>query len=363
MLNFFLTKYHPDQLGIKQYSKFDYIRSRYQFEINKITEYYQHRIRAIYNNNIFSRVITLMSPDINLDLFEYFKYVDQDAPYIARQFNMVNNISQGKMYKNIFYEDNSYAIINHVSNDINLYSIRQNWRQLAPLRCIYTRTYNLDFYQMDKKKIPSSEELTVVEIDIVMMLLQYRFWAVERLLNDNSTNPNVYVYTILYPNFVNTIIDIKLFNRFINVFNNRNMVTADIKHPFHVLDYSNGIDQIYKQVQKDFTHSNPPLQQVLETIPTIYNKDMIHALYINNPYYTKQSEWSLWLSRIDYIVFLLDFLGDRGIARNRMYVNRLPSLIKRLENGSTIIESKIPPHMYKSFTESIEKIKEKIGRR
>lgn len=363
MFNFFLTKYHPEQFGIKKYSKFDWIRSRYQFEMNKITNYYRKRIRAMNNNNIFSRMITLMSPNLNAELFDYFRYIDQDAPYIARQFKLVSNISRGLVLPNVFYNDNSYAIINHVETDVKLYSIKQDWWNIVPLRCTYTRTYNLDFYQMDRTLPAKEEELTIAELDIVKMLLQYRFWAKWRLENDNSTNPNVYVATVLYPNFVNTIVDIKLFNRFINLFYNTFMDDVDIRHPFNVLDYSRGIDDIYLKIQKDLLKANVPLVQLLRTIPTIYNKDMIDALYINNPYYTRQSEWSIWIARIRYFKFLIDFLGERGLARNRMYIYNLPTMIKRLENRSTDLAYQLPNNMYLEFLNTIEYIKEKIGRR
>ena len=304
-----------------------------------------------------------MSPSLDMDLFDYFRYIDQDSPYISRQFNIVSNISQGKMFKNLFYADNSYAIIVNVNNEINLFNIKKNWRELVPLRCIYTRTTNLDFYQMDKTIIPKHEELTIVELDVVMMLLQYRFWAKERLFNGWSSNPNVYVYMMLYPHFVNTMLDVQLFNRFKNIYYNIPNSEMEAKHPFHVIDYTNGIDNIYRQVQNNFSKSNVTITHLLRIIPTIYNNDMAETLFINNPYYTKQSEWSIWLSRIDYIVFLLDFIGTRGLSRNRDILYSLPATIKRLETRSTTIEDKVLPHMYQEFLEKIEYIKEKIGRR
>ena len=363
MFSFFLRKNHNIATPLKKYSKFDWIRRRYEFEINKITDYYTHRTRAVNNTNLFSRMIFLLQPNLDLDIATYFRYVDQNSEYLARQFKMVSNISKGSVYKNLFYKDNSYAIVNYVENDINIFTIGDSWRELVPLRMIYTNSTSVDFYQMDKTRIPEHQNLTVCELDVNMMLLQYRYWAKERLRDDFSTNPNVYVYQMLYPRFVNSGIDIALFNRLMALYYNYSIEENDIRHPFHVLDYTNGIDSIYKEVLSHMDKGNMMLEQMLRMIPTLYYDNMLDALYINRPIYTRQSEWSIWVSRLKYFNFLIDLMGPRGISRNRMYLYNLPTLIRQLENRSTDLTMVLSNDLLSMVYTEIEKIKTKIGRR
>lgn len=363
MLTFFLTKTHPINTATKKYSKFDWIKRRYLFDINKVVEYYQNRPRVVENRNIFSRLIYLLSPNIDLDLIDYFKYVDRSGEYLARTFGLVSNISKGKVFKNLFYLDNEYVVVNYSNNYINLLNVPHTWRLLRPLRMIYSTSTDFDYYQFDKSKSRREITTTCVELDINMMLLQYKYWARERLRLGYSTNPNVYVCEMLYPNFMLTSIDIILFNRFIKLFYNEPIEEFTLKHPFHLLDYTKGIDNIYSTIISDYDRANVPIVQLLRTIPTIVNNDMIDTLYINRPVYNRQSEWALWVARIRYINFIIDILGERGRNRNKQELNTLPALIRMLENRSTDIYSQLPDDLHSEFNMYLEQIKNKIGRR
>lgn len=363
MLNFFLTKNHPIQYAIKKYSRFDYIKRRYEYELNKILNYYHNRDRAVEGRNIFSRMIHLLSPNIDTDIGDFFSYADREGPYIAKQFHLVSNMNKGRVYENLFYHRNNYVIINHVNSGYNLFNIKENWINLCPLRITYSNITDLDFYLLDNTKALNYKTVMVCELDIILMLLQYYFWCKERLHEDFSTNSNVFVYKVLLPNAMKTGIDICIFNRFMNLFYNYDMNNFELKHPFHVIDFRNYVDEILKLIIKDIDKGNYAIEQVLHMLPTIVNENMIDALYINNPWFNRQSEWTIWVARIKYIDFLIDLIGKRGVSRNKHLLNRLPSRIRELENRSTHYEHMLPNELLTDMNYHIENIKEKIGRR
>ena len=69
---------------------------------------------------------------------------------------------------------------------------------------------------------------------------------------------------------------------------------------------------------------------------------MLDMLRLGNQFHTAQSLWSKWLARVDDMIFLLEFLGERGRQRNR--VTTLP-----LNTPTTILEY---------FTSSLDRIEE-----
>lgn len=363
MFNLFLTKEHPINYAVKKYATFEYISRRYLAELTKIILYYRNRTGAVDNTNIFSRIITLASPDIDLNIGDYFKYTDANVDYITRQFKLTSNISMGIVHNNIFYKDNEYTIIRHINTDINISKLKDNWINRSPIRVIYTTETDIDFYILDKHKIPNDTTITIVEIDTTLMLLMYRYWTKERLKEDRSINPNYFVYNIVLPNTIKTMLDIVLFNRLRKLYYKESMKDFRIHHPFNVLDYSSNIDRMYRLVLDNIVNTPAPLEQILYTIPTMVYPTMLNALYINSPIYNKNSEWVIWIARLEYIVFLLDLLGERGISRNREYVYRLPVMIKTLENRSTTVLDKLPNEMITMFNYYIEEIKRRVGRR
>lgn len=363
MFEFFLNKDYPIQHAIKKYTMFEYITRRYQAEITKITLYYRNRYRATNNTNLFNRIITLMSPDLELDIADYFKYTDANTKYITRQFDFTSNISMGKVHENVFYANNEYVIINHVDTDINIFKLREDWINKTPIRIIYTNETDLDFYVLDKKKETLDTTITIVEVNTTLMLMMYRFWAINQIKEGRATNPNYFVATILLPNMIKTMVDHVLFNRLRKLFYGEKIRNFDINHPFNVIDYSSRVDGIYRNVLDDIHNVSAPLEKVLYTIPTIIYPTIIDALFINRPIYTRRSEWAIWVARLEYMLFLIDLLGEKGVARNREYIYRLPVRIRELENRSTTIVDKLPNEMICNFNYCLEEIKRKIGRR
>lgn len=365
MLSFFLRKFNAaeESYSIKKYTKFDYIRRRYLDELFKIIDYYHMKDNAVDNRHPLSKIITNTAPNIELDIVEYLKLVETNVPYISKQFNITSDKSSGEVFKNVFYQDNSTEILLLVKNEFDIFSLESNWRDAKPLRCIYTENTDLDFHIPNGQKSLDTEQITVFEIDLTLMMLQYKYWALERVRLDKSTNTNVFISTIVLPNSIGNILDLTLFNRYLKIAQGETIKEFDINHPFNVLDLSRGVDSIYKKVAKDTVDNALYLEQLIETVPCVYNEDMNEAVTINKSIYNRQSEWVLWVARISYIRNLIEIMGNRGIRKNKGEVNNLPSKLKLLERRETSVDTQLEPELMNNFYEDIRKIKKEVGSR
>lgn len=363
MIRYFTSKRIGLTLPIKKYTRFDYLRNRYLIELEKIKVYYRERDSGVNNNHILSKIIDLLDASINLEVNKYYEIVDTQGPYVCRQLGLVSNINNGDVLQNIFYKQNSYEIINYVTTDILTYELETNWKNKECLKVTYTDETALDFHLLNGSKIKNKESLTVLELDVPLMMLMYRSWCKDRLRNNRSTDSNVFISTIVLPNALNNMLDLTLFNRFMCLTNEIDIPSFRIKHPIPILDYSYGIDNIYKEVIKDIYNNNIYLDQMMSTIPCIYNITMKDALFINRPYPNKQSEWVIWVARIKYISFLLNVLGYRGIVKNKDVFNTLPYLLKELKNRSTNVYSKLNGVLLGNFVKDVEEIEKHVGTR
>jgi len=363
MYNFFTNNKSTISYPIRKFSKFKYIEDKYKYELNKIKDYYSFtRERAVPNGHPISKLVDLLSPSINLELNDYYKEVAVNAKYIARQLEFTSNINKGKPFNNIFYKSNSQELLITTEEYFDLEEYEFMWRDSVSIRCIYNELTDLDFSVPFGDKELSRASLSVYEIDIVKVLMQYRYWCKERIALAASTNSNVFVAMIVLPNMIKSITNISLFNRLLKKSVGVSIKSFDINHPFNVLDYSKGVDKIYKSVNKHIKGKNMALEQVILHIPLL-DANPMDVLHITHKYYTKQSEWVLWLARTSYIARLLEFMGDTGMRANLDLINRLPTLIKQLEQGSTNFDSGLDKIHVESFEQNIKIIKKKVGNR
>lgn len=361
MFDIFLKTTDNMKYPIKYYSKMDYIKRRYLFELNRIMTYYGQRDRATNNTHPISRLVTLIAEDPYKDPMDYFAKIDSGKDFIARQFKFVSNISFGELHDNIFYKRNSKELINSVDHTIDPYDFRTNWKKYVPIRVVYTEETDIDFYTFTGDKEKPNMQISAYEIDVNILMLMYKYWSLERMDHDQSINQNVFTYQVVLPRMMISMLDLVIWNRFIAIFKEQTLNNNMSKHPFHVLDLTSGLDAILTTISKDLKGDGIPYRQVIDSIPTITAVNMSHALVLNRPYYTRQSEWSIWASRIDYLLFLLEFGDKKGIQRNRNITSQILRHIRFLENGSTPIESKLGEYLNREFWVKIEKIKTLLG--
>lgn len=363
MFNFFTKPPSGIEYTIKKYYKFEYIKRRYLLEVNKIKDYYRKRDRAVNNSHILSRMVNMLAPNYTADDFEYFKIVDSNAKYVSRQFGIVSNISKGKVFENELYRSNSSEILLYVESDIDLDTIKLTWDNKSPLRCIHSDSTIINFsFPYANVDLPA-QTYTIYEIDVTLMLMMYKYWAVERVSNDMSINPNVFIATYVLPNTIDSMLDMSLFNRFLAIASG-SKVDPNIfnPHPFTILNYADGIDSIYKDVLRDVRGEKLFLEQLLKSIPMVTEDDALAVTKVNHKYYTRQSLWVLWLAKIRTIRRLLYILGKKGRGMNRNLITRLPYIFKTILNRVSDIEDHVPEYIYEDFVSEITKVKKVLKR-
>lgn len=362
MLQMFLNYSDTRNYPLKIYGNINFLRNKYYKEYKRIKYYYQYSNRATLNNHPLSRLVYDLQLDPTMDVFEYYKRIDSIKNYLSKRYDIVSNINVGKPWNNVFYRSNSIEILLNVDYKIDPYDFQLNWNKYIPIRCITTDNVDLDFYPMNGTKDLSNRTISVYEIDINILMLMYKYWSIYRLENDMSINTNIFISTIVLPRISRSNIDLGIYNRMKLLSNNIIPNSNNYKHPMFVPDYKNNIDKLLKILIED-TKSKPYyIIQLLNYVPTIF-KALLYTLNINIDIYTRQSEWVIWLSRIDDILFLLQYLDKRGIAYNIKEISKLPFLIKRLENSGFPLFNILPNNEVNEFKDKLEKIKSIVGRR
>lgn len=363
MLQLFMSS-DDTNYPIKYYPRMDYIKRRMGIELSRIQNYYFYREGGVNNSHLISRLIHMLYENYETDPLALFRRLNYTKEYIARQMKIVSDISFGEVHNNIFYNGNSKEILISVDNFIDPFEMREHWREFVPIRVVYTDEVDLDFYQFDGTKTKSRESLTVVEIDITILVMMYNYWSLERLKNNQSTNTNYFTKMIVLPKMMGSMLDLTIWNRFMGIFYNSDLNTSySVRHPIHMINMHNEIDNILRNVVRDVEDKSIVFNALIESVPTIYNYKMNNALQLNRDGFTRQSEWTIWASRIDYIDFLIDIAGKRGFSRNTTDIYKLPQYIRLLRNNSTPIFDMLSGDILKRFNFTLDKLESKIGKR
>lgn len=348
---------------IKKYPRMDVVKKMMMSELKRVKNYYRIRERGVANDHLLSRLITMCSLNITLSDMGYRGLIKSDYMFKARQLNIVSDISVGDYHSNLFYANNATDILYIVENEYDWFTLKDNWKDCNPIRCVYHTLTDMDMYSMYGDKQLEEPSLFVYEIDIVLLMMMYKYWSEERLtISDTmSVNPTRFLAMYVFPNIVGSVLDLSIINRLFAYSENSDVKSFVNSHPFHVMDYSKDIDRILNNIVYLTKGEEIYLEQLFLTVPVIENDTMYDVMMLHKNYYTRQSEWVMWVSRIGYVYKLLIYLDKKGMIRNRDELYYLPAMIRRLENRSTA--TRLPSHRVNELTAITYKIKDILGKR
>jgi len=359
------TKYYklpPSRdFTIKKYSRMDYVKRMMVSEIARLKKYYRNRERGVNNSHMLNRLISMCSSNIELSDMAYRATIKASYLYTVKQLEIVSNINDGFYHENLFFSKNAIEVLYAVENDVDWFTLEKTWRDAIPIRCVYHELTDINYYPMFGTMELQDQALFVYEIDIILLMAQYRYWSLERIENNMSTNPTRFLAMYVMPNMIGSMTDLAILNRLFKINKQEEIPKFRFEHPIQVMDFTRDIDRLLNSINYDTSGEDLYLEQLFLTIPAIEQENMDGVLRLHKQFFTRQSEWILWVSRIRYIYDLMLYIGKKGEVKNKDELYYLPAMIRRLENRSTTV--RLPGVQLAKLDSYTFKIKEIIGKR
>jgi len=362
MINLFYRKDMLSTPSIKD-NRLRYLRERFDTELYNITEYYHNRNSKVKNNNILVGIITTVCPNIDLDIWEFLRILDSTALYNTKTFGIVSNINKGYIHNNTLFKNNSKEIYIYNDSDIDYDDIENSWRDIKPLRILRHDSTDLCFKMPSDTYGLNEEILTVCSIDIKLLCLQYRYWAIERLYNDFDIDPAYFIYRYVYTNTISDFMDLAIIERFDSIINGKDIGVYKNHHPFNIINLDDKINSMLTNIAKHISGENKSYSNMLSNIQLLYNDNAKEFLLIKNIIPNKQSLWAIVLSRIDSIALLMDLSSNKTLRANKDTVNDLLILFKKIERENSLDILEDYPYLKVQYDISYNIIKEQIGER
>lgn len=319
--------------------QFRLVRDKYKLELAKTIRYYNRNNYYSKNNHILVRILRTLNLNIHLDLIDYVDTIVSRSPSIIRNFNMVSSINKGTWHRGEFYGNNTSELWVGNSHPGDFFNYISDWKNIVPVTVLAHPNTDLLFGLPENNYDRFFNEYAILEINIPMLALQYREWAIMRITeNDASTNIATFVKSYVLPNMLYSHIDLVMINRLKDTLYNGSVVdmyTAP-KLPFKIVDYSDKLDRVLVKIINDIHNTSFLYDNVLTTIPGIYNDTLEPISMLPNIPNTRQARPMLFISRLELMEFIIR-LGDvRALRKNKHHINRLKLDLTLLKNDSLL---------------------------
>lgn len=352
----------PFQEGLVEDGSLPHVRERCQGELARLEDYYHNRNSKVNNSNMLARLILTGCPSYDLDLIEFINIVDATAKYSARTFDITTTGNVGKIHNGVTFGLGSNELFITQDNGIDPFSMESNWKNVKAIRTLYHNMDVIDYLRPDPDYDFYVPYIFIYGIDLKILFLQYRYWVLERLKNESSTDPAVFVYQYVFTAMIGDIMDISLYNRFMSFM--RDETPSDSytrRHPIALLDYSSKIDNILMKHVGIVKQGDIEFITFMKRIPSLY-ADNAYTLFFNTNLVnvSAQSRWVNILATIFIIRDILTNADEKTLRRNKSDLHALKRSLRLYKRGNEL-ERPMDDYLQLEFATAMLSITNLIG--
>ncbi len=339
--------------------EFDLVRRTYLKELYQIQTYYHNRVYAVKSNHFLVYLLNALSVPMQYDDDRYVEVCRARMDSVSRTLQMTSPTHAGKMHNGVFYGPGSSEILYSVDEYFDPAEIAENWRDFISVRPLLHPRSDLALMLPNGKKSGSDSGLSTIAINIPALALQYKYFTMEQQIENSRVGSLLgdshFIHMYILPNMMGPHLDIVIMNRLLNLYYGKPMGKGYLRHAFRISDYSGRIDAVLNNVIKRVENEVISFEGIINNVPSVFSPTMLDALQMPDMPPTRQIWWSLLLSRLDYMEFLIDIGSKRADLDNLSEINDLKIELKRLKREN-ILQTVLSRDMYFDVSETIEKI-------
>jgi len=319
MLNIF-NHLNSRAKGIIALPEFEYIKKGLLSNLKIVNNYYRSGAYAVGSDHILVKLLYSLSVDVDTDIFDYYRIVDNKALTVAQQLGFTTQFNKGKIFNNVFTTGNSKDVIMVHDSTINVNWCHEYWKDLRPIIVLRHNKTNIDSFLYNNTVI--SNGINVYTINLPMLAIQYRayrHWQKTYVTEDTGRN-SIYHFLYSYPilNMIYSSMDYSIFNRIISIDNEIKKNEIQFKHPFHLTNFNDKIDRILSMLLNSIKSRNLDIASILQTFPVINKKSLFESLRLPDVFENRQIAWAIYLARIRALLFIYKYIDKTNQLEKNM---------------------------------------------
>ena len=342
--------------------KIDDILSQIRRDLENVINYYSHSERRVNNSNTLVSLLNTLAIDYTLPIYEYLPKLDNVLMYNSKTFGIVSTVNKGSVLEGVVFRENSREIFIENDTDIDYTDLNTSWREHSAIRVLLYDGVDLGILAPNSDIDFKSDTLSVFAIDLKLMLIQFKYWAMEMSGKGIAVDKSHFVSTVLFTGIIKDLLDMAIWNRFTALglgysVNSRNIT----KHPFVVADVTTRLDKELIRIYSRLKNMKITYSDMLKNIPTVSSGDVYNLLKVGKFMNSKQNMWGTWLSKIYHIADILGISNIDTIRVNSALNTELMIDLPIIENKVNLIGI-LPITLENDYRNTMDYIKDKIRR-
>lgn len=343
MLDLFFN-YNADRKFPRQLpSSMDYILRTYQRDVTEVVLYYRRGIRAVDHRHQLCRLISTIGAPTQYEVSTYLNVVEARGMQVSKTMGFTSAINYGTIHYGIFGAPDDPEIIICTEEPFNTvfdYSLNDRWKSIQSVKCIEHQNSTMTPLLLNGRRNNSSVGLRVYQVDIRKLMLQYKYFTehqIRKSVLSGNTDTSIldkthFVAKYVLPNMMYSDMNLQFMNRLQNIVSGRPMDKAHFKLPIPYIDYTEKVDNAFKQIQEYLFNQRRSYEGYLRAIPSLFKEDAQQALLLPSLPPMRQLNWAIIASRVKQIRFLLTVGGEEGRKANRSFINSIRLDLKHALN-------------------------------
>lgn len=329
-----LTKDYPVNPQISIPAKQDYIHSRFEESIVRLSYYFRKSVFAVDNDNILVQLIRHLAVNVDYSDEQYYQLIESKLRTITSGLgiNTATN-KKGARAKNSFFDNaiTEFIVERNLGYPAGI-NAANYWQNFSPVTFQYHPYNDLALNVRNRYKTEGIEGYAVIYIDIPLLVLQYKHFRMAS--RDFDVQPTVMQFVYQFPlvNALRSDIDVSYFNRYVAL-NNGVSATPQRKHYGVALpDVQNYVDDQQAKVINLLTNKPTSLIEVAKSLPLVEQGMVYDKIRVPKFPITAQNLPFVLLGVLPYISFMASISYQSGSADNGVWKNEIARSLTRYKN-------------------------------
>lgn len=316
--------------------------------LKRAISWYRNNFYYVDSSNILYRIIENFAMPKNLPDEYIEQYVYNRAFIHGNAMGLNNDRSLGKLFYGNFYGSNTIDIITMIEGDWKWDYVKKYWMDLSSVRVLRHNQTHLSYNLMSRKNYVEKEGFCVVEVDIVLLHLQYmaflRHHKQVKFVNSEHTIPNIgyFLGMIVLPNMLISHFNQVIINRFCLETDEMMSETMDYcGTSFYINPNSKLIENDIEEVFKNARRNSWDIKEICTNLVGV---DDIRAIeYQDTPkvFLSRNNKWVYLLAVSRFLISCLMTPNRQDRYVNQGYLNRLQIEMRSYNKGQVFSDPKI----------------------
>jgi hypothetical protein len=334
------NSYYGPKVGISIDPTWRYVRSGLLRNVQQTINYYRNKNFSVRNSHLLVRLLNSSETTIGGEIGLFYNQAQAKALRLASIFDLTTSVSRGSVHEGVFFGKGSKEII-MVSDDYrDPIELEANWKNIQAIRFLDHPKSDTSLLLANGKAYSTEEGITVVDINLPALLVQYRCWRKEQKIQDELGFPTetngMFVHKYVLPNMLYSQLEIAIFNRINNYALGAPMGEPLYRHAFELISYTSKLDTVLKTAIKYLRNKDLDFYAMMRYVPMTSHENLLDIAYLPENAPTVQIYWAEFASRLKLINFLVQISPSNCTKISRQEINALKKIFDRVVNGNIL---------------------------